>query len=102
LWRLLSLQIEPFLDPQNLADLSKCLNSKFVKDFGGVTVVHGKDRFVCFSNGCEFVVEVKTDRHWQIFYQEPVYHPVKPLRPPLSLLQQPPARCLSGLQQSEQ
>jgi hypothetical protein len=34
---------------------------------------------VCFSNGCQFVVEAVTDPQFRIFYQEPVYIPVKPL-----------------------
>jgi len=89
LCQVLGLPIGSFLDPQTLTDLCKCLNSKVVRDCGGVTVVQGEDRFVCFSNGREFVVEAKTDRHLQIFFQEPVYRPVKPLRPPLNSLLPP-------------
>ena len=86
LCELLGLKDGSFADPQNLHELRQCLadhcgggNSQD----SGVTVVQGKDRDVCFSNGCQFVVEAATDLHYQIFYQEPVYRPVKPLRPPL-------------------
>jgi len=86
LCELLGLKAGSFADPQNLHELRQCLadhcgggNSQD----SGVTVVQGKDRDVCFSNGCQFVVEAATDLHYRIFYQEPVYRPVKPLRPPL-------------------
>jgi hypothetical protein len=86
---LLGLQIGPFFDPHSLKDLHQCLDSQNIRGSGGVTVVQGKDRDVCFSNGCQYVVEAKTDRHWQIFFQKPVYHPVKPLWMPLLLWRSP-------------
>ena len=86
---LLGLQIGPFSDPHSLKDLHQCLDRQNIRGSGGVTVVQGKDRDMCFSNGCQFVVEAKTDRHWQIFFQKPVYHPVKPLWMPLLLWRSP-------------
>jgi hypothetical protein len=55
-----------FSDPQNLYDLRQCLNA-FGGREGGVTVVTGGDRDVCFSNGRQFVVEAKTDSRFVIF-----------------------------------
>ena len=73
-----------FSDPQNLYDLRQCLNA-FGGREGGVTVVTGGDRDVCFSNGRQFVVEAKTDSRFVIFYQDPLYRPVRPLREPLEM-----------------
>jgi len=95
LCELVGLKAGSFLDPQNLRELRQCLVDHCSGGDGsgsggddergdaGVTVVQGKDRDVCFSNGCQFVVEAVTDPQFRIFYQEPVYIPVKPLRPPL-------------------
>jgi hypothetical protein len=65
-----------FSDPQNLSDLQRCLNTHcsggggWDAQDGGVTVVQGEDRDICFSNGRQFVVEAKTDESCQIFYQD--------------------------------
>jgi len=86
LCELVGLPAGSFPDPQNLYDLRKQLT-----DFGrvgpdkGVMVVTGVDRDVCFSSGCQFVVEAKVDVRGAIWYQNIRYRPVKPLRPPLSM-----------------
>jgi len=96
LCELVGLKAGSFSDPQNLRELRQCLvdlcdgggggggsgsssGGDDERGDAGVTVVQGKDRDVCFSNGCQFVVEAVTDPHFWIFYQEPVYIPVKPL-----------------------
>jgi hypothetical protein len=78
-----------FPDPQNLFDLHQRLSAhrsgnggSWDAQDGGVTVVQGVDRDVCFSNGRQFIVEARNDESCQIFYQELVYRPVRPLRSP--------------------
>jgi len=77
-----------FSDPQNLFDLRQCLsthcsgNGGWDALDGGVTVVQGEDRDVCFFTGRQFVVEAKTDENCRIFYQDLVCQPVQPLRSP--------------------
>ncbi len=49
-----------------------------------------KERKICFSNGCQFVIEAKTDRHWRIFFPKPFCRSTRPLRVP-------PSSCVSEL-----
>jgi hypothetical protein len=112
LCKLIGLRAGSFSDPQNLRNLCQCLadhcsgggsGGDDESGDGGVTVVQGKDRDVCFINGCQFVVEAVTDLHFCIFYQEPAYIPVKPLRHPLigTHQQQLEEECCSVVQNED-
>jgi len=83
LCELVGLPAGSFPDPQNLYDLRQHLTDFCsVGADGGVTVVTGEDRDVCFSSGRQFVVEAKMDSQCAIYYQEPFYRQVKSLQLP--------------------
>jgi nanoRNase/pAp phosphatase (c-di-AMP/oligoRNAs hydrolase) len=48
LCQLLELPIKSISDPQSLKDLSQCLDTQNITESGGMTVVQGANREVCF------------------------------------------------------